>query len=1292
MATVVLQVAGAAIGAALGGPVGAIAGRALGAIAGYGIDRQLFSKDQVVRGGRLDETRLLTSDEGAPIPRSYGWTRLGGQIIWATRFREVVNKKKKKSGKGGGGPSVTTVTYSYFANFAIGICEGEISKIGRIWADGTELDRSKHAIRIYRGTEDQQPDSLIEAKQGFGKAPAFRGTAYAVFEDLAIADFGNRIPQITFEVIRGIASVDSAIRSINIIPGSSEFGYSPTAIRTNLLGRNRLENANQLVASSDWTESLDQLQALCPNLTSVSLVAAWFGDDLRAGECRIEPRVEGKETNRHAWTVSGISRAAATLTSRIEGRPAYGGTPDDAAVIAAIQDIRARGLKVGFYPFILMDVPQGNGLADPYGGTEQAAYPWRGRITCHPAPGEPGSPDQSAAAAAEVAAFLGNAQIHQFTPAAATVTFSGGSDFGLRRMVLHYAHLCVLAGGVDTFLVGSELPGLTKLRDGAGAFPFVAGLQTLAADVRSVLGAGAAISYAADWSEYFGYHPSGPDGDVLFNLDPLWADANIDFIGIDNYMPASDWQETGDPGMPDRHAIHDPAYLEANLLGGEGHDWFYASDADRANGIRTAITDGLGEPWIWAYKNLPDWWSNAHHERLGGMRSPVPTAWVPQSKPLRFTELGCAAIDRSTNQPNVFVDAKSSQSALPWFSRAGRDDLLPLRYAAAQLSFWDASHPLADSSNPVSSVYGERMIDVGDLSFWAWDARPFPAFPSALDVWSDGLNWYRGHWLNGRLGTCPLDDLLAAIFADIGMAVPELHVDGHVTGYVIGGNGNLRQTVEPLLTAFNLAVHESGGKLVLTSRNRLAGHDLVADELALQPDAPLIARRRAGEHELPRSIVTAHADLEARYDTVTTAAARSRTASNRELRIDLPAVLPRETAQALTISRLRDFWTGRDTMAFGLPLRRLEVEPGDLLSLEGRELSRVASLTLGRRIDLETAAISRHEQTAVWGHKTTPPAPAGTAPGVPQVLLMNLPLAQNEADPAPRLHAAVYADPWSGTYAILRSPGSTGFETVTSAGAPATLFEVLDAVGTGPLGRWDHAAILHVRVLEGEFESLEDMLVFEGRNAVAVATAGGGHEIVQFRQADLIAADEWRLTGLLRGQLGTDGEMVSGIEAGALGVLIDEAVTEVPVPAGLVGLSQNYRVLAQGEQLGSANAVALAATCTAISARPLSPVHLVAARTGSGYAITWLRRSRLDSDRWDIEEVPLDHSPERYRVSILDGAALVREWDVTAPAATYPDSERLADFASPGDPFAIAIAQLAENGTPGPAATLAVQP
>jgi hypothetical protein len=68
---------------------------------------------------------------------------------------------------------------------------------------------------------------------------------------------------------------------------------------------------------------------------------------------------------------------------------------------------------------------------------------------------------------------------------------------------------------------------------------------------------------------------------VFFHLDPLWSDANIDFIGIDNYMPLSDWRDGFDhadalAGWP---AIYDRAYLQSNITGGEGFDWFYASAA-----------------------------------------------------------------------------------------------------------------------------------------------------------------------------------------------------------------------------------------------------------------------------------------------------------------------------------------------------------------------------------------------------------------------------------------------------------------------------------------------------------------------------------------------------------------------------------------------------------------------------------------------------------------------------------------------------------------------------------------
>src|SRR5215207_9375924 len=136
MATIVLQTVGAAVGGMIGGPIGAMAGRALGGLAGAAIDNALLGGDNTkyVEGPRLKEIDGLTSSEGAAIPRVYGRARIGGQLIWATRLEEVANTKVERSGtqggKGmGGGPKTSTTTYSYFANLAVGLCEGQIGFI-----------------------------------------------------------------------------------------------------------------------------------------------------------------------------------------------------------------------------------------------------------------------------------------------------------------------------------------------------------------------------------------------------------------------------------------------------------------------------------------------------------------------------------------------------------------------------------------------------------------------------------------------------------------------------------------------------------------------------------------------------------------------------------------------------------------------------------------------------------------------------------------------------------------------------------------------------------------------------------------------------------------------------------------------------------------------------------------------------------------------------------------------------------------------------------------------------------
>ncbi len=110
---------------------------------------------------------------------------------------------------------------------------------------------------------------------------------------MPLADFGNRIPQLCFEVFRPVPGIEDFVRAVCVIPGSTEFGYDTEPVTRNVgEGAYEAENAHVLRDVSDWTASIDELQALCPNLEWVTLVVAWFGDDLRAGSCTIRPKVD----------------------------------------------------------------------------------------------------------------------------------------------------------------------------------------------------------------------------------------------------------------------------------------------------------------------------------------------------------------------------------------------------------------------------------------------------------------------------------------------------------------------------------------------------------------------------------------------------------------------------------------------------------------------------------------------------------------------------------------------------------------------------------------------------------------------------------------------------------------------------------------------------------------------------------------------------------------------------------------------------------------------------------------
>ena len=203
MATLVLTV----VGGIVGGPIGA----AIGAAVGNVIDREVLFAPKGRQGPRLSDLRLQTSSYGTQVPKIFGTMRVAGSVIWATDLKEHV----KKQGGGKGQPKVTT--YSYSASLAVALSARPIGEVRRIWADGNLLRGTAgdfktgiNAFRLYDGTEDQAVDPLIGAAVGAGRASAHRGIAYAVFEDLQLADYGNRIPSLTFEVVaeEGVVAVD----------------------------------------------------------------------------------------------------------------------------------------------------------------------------------------------------------------------------------------------------------------------------------------------------------------------------------------------------------------------------------------------------------------------------------------------------------------------------------------------------------------------------------------------------------------------------------------------------------------------------------------------------------------------------------------------------------------------------------------------------------------------------------------------------------------------------------------------------------------------------------------------------------------------------------------------------------------------------------------------------------------------------------------------------------------------------------------------------------------------------
>ena len=1072
MATLILGAAGAAIGGSIGGAVlgvsAATIGGFIGSTIGSVVDSWIISSlapTQRIEGARLDTLRITSATEGAVIPRLYGRMRMGGNIIWATDFREETKTSTQGGGKGGGGGKVKTTEYLYYASFAVALCEGPITGIGRIWADGKPMDLSGVTWRWYPGDEAQTADPFIAAKMGAANTPAYRGTAYVVFEELALSTYGNRLPQLSFEVFRPLADPDTAeglTRAVTMIPASGEFTYATQAIRKTDGGATVPENLNALADSTDMVEALDRLQAMAPAVESVSLVVAWFGDDLRAGSCKVRPGVEvsAKSTTPASWSVNGVSRANAFLVSRDDqDRPVYGGTPSDFAVVQAIQEMKARGLRVTFYPFILMDVPPGNTLPNPYSDnaaeTGQPAFPWRGRITCSPAAGFAGTVDKTATAASagRGAVRRGDARelqrlgsvgfvdrhARRLGPAAHGAALrpslrgggrgrrlpdrhrdAGADDDPLGRQ--HLSGGAGLSGSARAMCARSSGPGRRSAMRPTGRSISGTSRATAAATcsstsirsgpIRRSISSGSTTTCRSPTGATGSSMPTRPRAGPRSTTGPTCRRTSRAAKASTGSMPAR-------PTAPRRSARRSPTAPPASR----------GSSATRicAPGGRTRITTARA-----------GWRAG---RRRHGRRSPSRSG-SPSS-----------AARPSTGAPTS-PTSSSTRSRRRASRRISRGAGATTR-SSAPISRRRISGGARPANNPVSSVYGGRMVHVPECAAWTWDARPYPFFPALTDVWTDGANWRLGHWLTGRLGAVSLAALVRHLCLRAGL--PESRIDvtglwGAVEGYAITALESPRASITTLSRHFGFDAVETEGVIRFVMRGRASVATLAPDDLVAAREGDVLELTRGQETELPQALKWQVARADEDYDAALVEARRITVDTTRIASESFPMAVPPEEAERRCRRALMEAWVGRETAAFRLPPSRLALDPADAIRLahDGRLVDlRLVSIADAEARGIEAVRQDRATYDLPPGDPRAASLTRAVVFGAPDAVLMDLPQL-TEDQPAHRPLVAAHAVPWPGEMAVFRSPSTDGFELLTTFGSRARIGALVSDFYRGP--------------------------------------------------------------------------------------------------------------------------------------------------------------------------------------------------------------------------------------------------
>ncbi len=518
-------------------------------------------------------------------------------------------------------------------------------------------------------------------------------------------------------------------------------------------------------------------------------------------------------------------------------------------------------------------------------------------------------------------------------------------------------------------------------------------------------------------------------------------------------------------------------------------------------------------------------------------------------------------------------------------------------------------------------------------------------------------------------------------------------IDLTLPGYVVRRPASARAAMEELMTGFSLIGVSSPGGIVIKPRGigNTGGMDF--DSFGTGQNTATDGERysvsRAEEAALPSSLSMTFADPARDYQENTVRASRQDgTAANRTS-YDFALVLDANLAKARAEQILRDLWAARTTIdGLRLPPSFQSVRPGDsldvLLGGAWRRIN-VTKATIGANGLVEVSGAA--EVIGAWVPRvataTSPPVRPSLFPAIVATTLvpMDIPMLSSLDNDAGFYFVAGGPVGWRSA-AVLRAADNVNFGEIAYPVGQGIIGTCGTTLADGPWLFIDEAATLDVTLLDttDTLETTTNAGLYAGRNGALV-----GSEIIQFRTATLIAAATYRLSGLVRGRMGTDRHTGTHVAAERF-VLLDgfPGVERVRDGISLRGAPFWYKGVSLYQQASAVLSFAFTNTSQALI--PYSPLAVVGTRNGGlDIALSWARRTRMPSTWSDGVDAPLGETAERYDVEIMNGGTVVRTIAVTAQAATYLAAEQVTDFGSAQASLVVRVYQVSPEVGRGPA-------